>query len=156
MNIYLNRARRHSRPAMSSRRHRNRRHDVLIMLLLGVLAVVAALVWLAEHLMVLAGAALLVGGAYYLGHAHERRRARPVIISSQPGQIRPEEPSAAGAVPAVTLPQADYDWDEPVKRHQPPSRPAGPDRDRLLATPVSGAPDLWGPHGNSSRLEESS
>jgi len=89
---------------------------VLIMLLLGVLAVVAALVWLAEHLMVLAGAALLVGGAYYLGHAHERGRARHVIISSRPGQARPGEPPAAGAVPAVTLRQAGYDWDEPATR----------------------------------------
>ncbi len=109
MNIYLSQPRRQTRAAMSSRRRRNRRHDVLIMLLLGVLAVVAALAWLAEHLAVLAGVALLIGGAYYLGQLHGRRQARPGQARQQ---VWPAGPAAASALPAATLPQADYDWDE--------------------------------------------
>ena len=139
MHIHINQPRRHSRPAKSRRRRRG--HDVLIVLLLGVLAVVAALAWLAEHLAVLAGAALLVWGAYYLGHLHERRRARP-------GQARPprgwaEEPAATAVVPAVTRPQADYDWDEEPATRQPASLQA--DRDSLLNTPMSGVRPLRGP-----------
>ena len=75
MHIHINQRRRHSRPPMGSRRRRRRGHDALIMLLLGVLAVVAALAWLAEHLMIFAGVALLIGGAYYLGQLHGQRQA---------------------------------------------------------------------------------
>lgn len=137
MNIYLNQARRHSRPAMSPRRRRRRGHDVLIMLLLGVLAVIMALAWLAEHLAVLAGVALLVGTAFYLGQLHERRRA----ISSRPGQGQAAGPAAAGAVPTAALPLAG-DWDE-LGTRQPASLQAGPgSRDKLLADPLSGAHPL--------------
>jgi hypothetical protein len=126
---------------MSRRRRRSRRHDVLIMLLLGVLAVVAALIWLAEHLAVLTGIALLMWGAYYLGR-HGRRQARPAI-SPRPGQARPEEPAAAGAVPTVTLPHADYDWDDQGAPRPLSGPPAGADRDSLLNTPMSGVHQLW-------------
>jgi hypothetical protein len=109
-------------------------------LALGVLAVVAALAWLAEHLAVLAGCGILIGGAYYLGQLHERRRARPAI-TSRPGQARPEEPAAAAALPVATLPLAG-DWDELGTRQQPASQQAGPDRDSLIAAPMSGAHPL--------------
>ena len=87
------------------------------MLALGTLAVIAALAWLAEHVLVLAGVALLIGGAYYLGQRHGRRQARP-------GQIQTRQALAGGArsrraMPAGTLPQADYDWDEPGTRSRP-------------------------------------
>jgi hypothetical protein len=71
-----NQPRRHSRPAMSSRRRRRRGHDVLIMLLLGVLAVVSALAWLAAHVLILVGVALIIGLASHGGKLHERSRAR--------------------------------------------------------------------------------
>ncbi len=137
MHIHLN------RPAMGSRRRRRRGHDALIVLLLGVLAVIMALAWLAEHLMILAGVALLLWGVFHLGHLHERRRARPGQVMPPRGRL--EEPSAAPPVPAVTLPQADYDWDEEPGTRQQASLPAGPDRDSLLADPRSGARPLWGP-----------
>ena len=92
MNIYLSQPRRQTRAAMSSRRRRNRRHDVLIMLLLGVLAVVAALAWLAEHLAVLAGVALLIGGAYYLGSFTAGGRHDPVRPGSRYGRPSPQPP----------------------------------------------------------------
>jgi hypothetical protein len=138
---------------MSSRRRRNRRHDVLIMFLLGVLAVVAALVWLAEHLMVLAGVALLTGTAFYLGQRHERRRA----IGSRPGQGQAAGPAAAVPAATTTVPAATMaapaalavatmtapgDWDE-LSTRQPASLQA--DRDSLLNTPMSGVRPLRGP-----------
>ena len=108
--------------------------DTLMVLALGVLAVVAALAWLGEHL---AGCALLIGGEYYLGR-YERRQARPAI-SSRPGQGQTTEPAVAAALPVTTLPLADY-RDEPGAEQ----RPAGQaDRGRLLADPRSGARPLW-------------
>ena len=119
---------------LSRRAHGAR--DTLLVLALGTLAVIAALAWLAEHLIVFAGVALIVGGAFYLG---QRRRAQPRQV--QPQQARPEEPAAAAAVSAATLPLADY-RDEPGAEQ----RPAGQaDRGRLLADPRSGARPLWGP-----------
>jgi hypothetical protein len=165
VNIYLKPARRHSR------RRRRRGHDVLIMLLvllLGALAMIAAVVWMAEHLAVLAGCVLLIAGAYYRG---QQRRARPGRV--QPKQARPEEPAAAVALVVATPLLAD-DWDEPgaeqrpagqagrdrpprdfltendetitpASGRQPGMLPAGSDRDLLIATPMSGARPLWGP-----------
>ena len=72
-----------------------RGHGVLIMLLvllLGALAMIAAVAWMAEHLAVLAGCVLLIAGAYYLG---QQRRARPRQV--QPRSAWPEEPAAASA-----------------------------------------------------------
>ncbi len=108
--------------------------DTLVVLALGVLAVVAALAWLGEHLAVLAGCALLIGGAYYLGR-YERRQARPAI-GSRPGQGQTTEPAAAAALPVATLPLAgiDSDWDE-LGTRQPTSLQAGSDRDSLIAAP---------------------
>ena len=48
MRTHTSRARRHS-----SRKHGNRRHDLLIVALLAGLAVAAALAWIAQHLAVL-------------------------------------------------------------------------------------------------------
>ena len=66
-----------------------RGHDLLIMLLvllLGALAMIAAVAWMAEHLIVFAGVALLMWGVLYLGR-HERTRARPGLSSrGRPGQ----------------------------------------------------------------------
>ena len=125
------------------RRRRRRGHGVpvtLLVLLLGVLAVIAAVAWMAEHLMVFAGVALLIGGAYYLGQLHERRRARPGQI--QPRQAWPEEPAAAAASPEVDFSWGQDDQDAP----QPlPGPSAGPDRDKLLADRMSGVRPLWGP-----------
>ena len=75
---------------------------VLIMALLALLAILSAAVWLAGHLMVAAGVALLIAGAIYLGRRHERSRA----VSPRPGQGRAVAPlpAAAGAVPADTPP----------------------------------------------------
>jgi hypothetical protein len=123
MNINLN------RPAMSSRRRRRRGHDLLIVLLLALLAVAAALIWLAQHLAILAGVALLVWGAYSLGR-RAQGRARPG--QAVPPRGRPEVPAAAPAVPAVTLPPADYDWDQRGARHKA----------RLLADPRPGVRPL--------------
>jgi threonine/homoserine/homoserine lactone efflux protein len=80
-------------------------HDMLIMLLvlLGALAVIAAVAWMAEHLIVFACVALLVWGVFYLGR-HERTTARPGQIL--PRQAQPEETAAAGAMPTATLPLA--------------------------------------------------
>jgi len=44
-------------------------------LILAALAVVAAAWWLFIHLAVLAGFAVLIGAAFYVGRRHERRRA---------------------------------------------------------------------------------
>jgi len=111
---------------------------VLLVLLLVVLAVLSAAVWLAEHLAVLAGAALLIWGAFHLGHLHERRRARP--DQAQPPRGWAEEPAAAGAMPTAALPLPDYGQDEPARLQ------AGPDDgDKLLADPMSGARPLWRP-----------
>ena len=120
-----------------------RGHDLLIMLLvllLGALAMMAAVAWMAEHLIVFAGVALLMCGVFYLGR-YERTRARSGQIQLR--QAWPEEPAAA-ALPAATLPQADYDWDE-LGTRQPASVPAGSDRDSLLADPRSGAHPLRRP-----------
>lgn len=148
-----------------------RGHDLLIMLLvllLGALAMIAAVVWIAEHLAVLAGCVLLITGAHYLG---QQRRARPGQV--QPKQAGPEEPAAAVALVVATLPPAD-DWDEPgaeqrpagqAGRDRPPrdflteseetitafsgrqsaSLQAGSDRDSLIAAAMSGVHQLWGP-----------
>ena len=96
---------------MSRRGHRAR--DTLLVLALGTLAVIAALAWLAEHLMVLAGVALLIGAPTTSG----QRSAASTTTSSQPQQARPKEPAAAAAVAAATLPLADY-------RDEPGDRPA--------------------------------
>jgi hypothetical protein len=131
------------------------KHDLLILILVAIIAtfaVLAAVAWLIAHVLILAGVALLIGAAYHLGR-HMQRRARPAI-SPRPGQARPKEPAgrpvaslpaAASAGPAVTLPQADYDWDETAGRQQPARRQAGPDRNTLLATPMSGVRPLRGP-----------
>ncbi len=126
---------------MSGRRRGRSARDALLVLALGTLAIIADMAWLAEHVLILAGVALLIGAAYYLGR-HGRRQVRPGQIQTR--QARPEEPAAAGAMPAGTLPQADYDWDEPGTR-QPASVPTGSDRDSLLADPLSGAHPLRRP-----------
>ena len=120
---------------MIRRRGRGRSaRDALLVLALGVLAVVAALAWLAEHLAVLAGCVLLIAAAYALG---QRRRARPRQVQLR--QARPEEPAAAAAaLPVATLPSADYPDERGAEQ-----RPAGQaDRGRLLATPMSGVRPL--------------
>ena len=129
-----------------TRRRRRRRHgalDTFLVLALLVLAVLSALAWLAEHLAVLAGVALLMWGAYYLG----RRQARPGQV--QPPRVWPEEPAAVPAVATATVPVATVpvpgtgsDWCEPDTRQQP-SLPA--DRDSLLADPLSGAHPIGRP-----------
>ena len=112
-----------------------RGHDVLIMLLLllGALAVIAAGAWLAGHLTVFAGVALLMWGAFYLGR-RERTRIRPGQI--QPRQVRSEAPAAAAVLPAATLPLTDYRQDGELTDKQS-ARWA--DRTRLIADPLSGA-----------------
>ena len=120
-----------------------RGHDLLIMLLvllLGALAMIAAVAWMAEHLIVFAGVALLMWGVFYLGR-HERTRARPGQI--QPRQAWPEEPAAAAALPAATLPLAGYGQDGELTDKRPARRAA--DRTRLLADPLSGAHPLSRP-----------
>ena len=115
------------------------KHDVLVLALAGILvvfAVAAAVAWLIAHVLILAGVALLIGGAYYLG---QRRRARP--RQAVPQRARPEEPAAAAALPTATLPLTDI-WDEPGAGQQPAGQA---DRDSLLADPRSGARPLWGP-----------
>ena len=100
-----------------------RGHDLLIMLLvllLGPLAMIAAVAWTAEHLIVFAGVALLMWGVFYLGR-HEQTRARPGQI--QPRQARPVEPAAA-ALPAATLPLAGYGQDEELTDKRPARRAA--------------------------------
>ena len=122
------------------RRRGHGARDTLLVLVRCALAMIAAVAWMAEHLIVFAGCALLIGSAFYLGQLHEHRRARPAI-SSRLGQARPEEPAAAAALPVARLPLADY-RDEPGAEQ----RPAGQaDRDRLLADPRSDARPLWGP-----------
>jgi hypothetical protein len=119
-----------------------RGHDLLIMLLvllLGALAMIAAVAWMAEHLIVFAGVALLMWGVFYLGR-HERTRARPGQI--QPRQAWPEEPAAA-ALPTATLPLAGYGQDGELTDKRPARRAA--DRTRLLADPLSGAHPLRRP-----------
>ncbi len=126
---------------MGTRRRRRHGHDVLIVLLLGVLAVAAALAWIAQHLAVLAGVALLIGGAYYLGQLHGLRQARPGQVRQQvrPGQAWPG--GAPAALPAVTLPRADAgDRDEEPGTRQPAGLQA--DRDSLLSDPRSGVRPL--------------
>jgi hypothetical protein len=108
-----------------------RGHDLLIMLLvllLGALAMIAAVAWMAEHLIVFAGVALLMWGVFYLGR-HEWTRARPGQI--QPRQGWPEEPAAA----AATVPLAGYGQDGELTDKRPARRAA---RDSLLADPRSG------------------
>ena len=149
MYIHLNQPRRHSRPAMRGRR--NRRRDALMIGALGALAVIMALIWLLQHLLILAGVALLVGAAYHLG---QRRRARPGQAAAPRASQAPEMPAAGPAAPMVALPRADPArgqdeapdgaWDQRGTR-QPASVPAGPDRDSLLADPLSGAHPLWRP-----------
>jgi len=83
---------------MSTRNNRRRGHharDTLLELALGTLAVIAALAWLAEHLAVLAGCALLIAGAYYLG---QRKRARPRQVHT------------AGTAAAVPRPRPRHRW----------------------------------------------
>ncbi len=94
---------------------------MLLVLLLGALAMIAAVAWMAEHLIVFAGVALLMWGVFSLGR-QERTRAPPGQI--QPRQARPEEPAAA-AGPAATLPLAcDRErWSQ--RTRQPASQPAG-------------------------------
>ena len=137
-----NRARRNS-----SRKHGNRRHDLLIVALLAVLAAAAALAWIAQHLAVLAVVALLVWGAYSLG-----RRAQGRTRPGQAGMRQvPEAPAAplpaAAAVPVTTVPVPGIgsDWCEPGTRQQPSLQAGSDSRDKLLATPMSGARPLWGP-----------
>jgi len=120
-----------------------RGHDLLIMLLvllLGALAMIAAVAWMAEHLIVFADVALLMWGVFYLGH-HERTRAGPG--QTQPRQARSEEPAAAAALPAATLPLAGYGQDGELIDKRPARRAA--DRTRLLADPLTGAHPLRRP-----------
>jgi hypothetical protein len=114
----------------SWRRHSVR--DSLLVLVLGVAAAaVSVLEWMAGHLIVAAGVALIIAAACKLG---QRRRARP-------GQVQAAGPAVA-TLPVATLPLAD-DWDE-LGTRQSASLPAGSDRDSLLADPRSGARSLWG------------
>jgi hypothetical protein len=115
---------------------RRRRHGVPVMLFL---ALIAAAAWLAANLGVLAGCVLLIGTAYYLGQLHGRRQAPGPI---QPHQARPEEPAAAAALPAATLPLADHGQDEELTDERPARRAS---RTRLLADPLSGAHPLRRP-----------
>jgi hypothetical protein len=57
---------------------RRRGHGVqvtLLVLMLGALAMIAAVAWMAGHLIVFTGVALLMWGVFYLGR-HEWTRAR--------------------------------------------------------------------------------
>ena len=109
-------------------------HDVLIMLLvllLGALAMIASVAWLAQHLIVFAGVAPLIWGVFYLGR-REQTRARPGQI--QPRQVQPKEPAAA--LPAATLLLTDYGQDGELTDEQS-ARWAH--KTRLIAGPLSGA-----------------
>ena len=145
MNIYLN----HSRPG-ARRRRRNRRHGALIIGALVLLALFAV-IQIAGHLAVLAVIAAIAISAYYLGR-HASRRARPG--QAAPPRRQPEMPAAGPAAPMVTLPRTDpaHGQDEApdgeqdqLGTRQPASVQAGSDRTRLLAAPMSGVRDLWGP-----------
>lgn len=133
------------------RRRGHGARDTLLVLALGVLAVVAALAWLAEHLMIAAGIALLIGGVYYAGRHGQRC---PRLGQARPPRRRPDKPAAGPAAPMVTLPRTDpaHGQDEApdgeqdqLGTRQPASVQAGSDRTRLLAAPMSGVRDLWGP-----------
>ena len=45
----------------------------------------------------------------------------------------------------MTVPGTGTGWDELSTRQPDTVHGGGPDRDSLLATPMSGARDLWGP-----------
>ena len=121
------------------RRRGHGARDTLLVLVLGAFAVVAALAWLAEHLIVFAGVALIAGGAFHLG---QRRRARPGQV--MPRQARPEAPAAAGTVPAATLPLAgDRErWSQCTR--QPASLQAGPDQGFVARRPAIRCPAILG------------
>ena len=126
---------------MSRRRRGHTARDAVLVAVLGAFMVIAAIIQIAGHLALLAVIAAMAAGAYYLGR-HARRQARPGQVQQQ---VWPTGPAAARAVPTAALPQADYDWDEPVAR-QPASLQAGPDnRDKLLADPRSGVRPLSPP-----------
>ncbi len=122
---------------------RRRQHGVPVigaLVLLALLAVIAAAIQIAEHLILLAVIAAVAAGAFYLGQLHERRRARPRQV--QPRPAWPEEPAAVSALPVATLPLAGYGQDEELTDERPARRA---DRDSLLADPRSGAHPLRRP-----------
>jgi hypothetical protein len=131
-----------------SRRRRSRHHarDTLLVVALAVLAVLSAVAWLMAHVLILAGTALIIGAAYYLGSLHERRRARPGQAQLRQDWPVAPLPAAAAAVPAATVPVpgTGSDWCEPGTRQQPSLR-ATSDKARLLADPRSGVRPLWRP-----------
>jgi hypothetical protein len=112
-----------------------RGHDVLIMLLvlLGALAMIAAVAWLTGHLIVFAGIALLMWSVFCLGH-HEQTTARPGRI--QPRQARPEEPAS---VVAAAPPLADYGEDGEL-----------PDDRSATVAGLGGGPDPIGHHARAT------
>jgi hypothetical protein len=131
------------------RRWRQPGVTVIGALLLALLAVIATAIQIAEYLALLTVIAAVAAGATYLGQLHERRRARPRQV--QPRPAWPEEPAAAPASPAATLPLAvpaasfSWDQDDQVAPQPLPGPPAGPDRDELLADRMSGTRPLWEP-----------
>ncbi len=119
---------------------RRRQHGVPVtraLVLLALLAVIAAAFWVAGHLALLAVTAAVADVAFRLGR-HECRRARPGQV--QPPRWRPEEPAAASALPAATLPLAGHGQDGGLADERPARLAAN--RTRLLADPLSGAHPL--------------
>lgn len=129
-------------PRRSRREHAAR--DMLLVAALVVLAVLSAVAWLMAHVLILAGVALIIGGACHLGR-RGRRQARPGQACTAGAAKAPAAPlPAAAAVPVTTVPVpgTGSDWCEPGTRRQP-SLPA--DRDSLLADPRSGVRPLSPP-----------
>lgn len=141
------------------RRRGHSARDTLLVLALGTLAVVAALAWLAEHLAVLGGIALIIGAAYHFGQ-RGRRQARPAI-SPRPGQVHTAGPAAAVPLPVAALPLADDRDEAGADRHArghltesdemitvdlehtaPDNLPTRSDRQPLIAAPMSGCRPL--------------
>jgi hypothetical protein len=132
---------------MSPRRSRRGHHalDTLLVAALLVLAVLSSVAWLLVHVLILAGAALIIAGVYHLGR-RGRRRTRPGTSSPGPGQGREAGPAAVPVATAtVPVPGIVSDWDEAGARQQPSSLQAGSDRDSLLADRRSGARPLRRP-----------
>jgi hypothetical protein len=122
---------------MSGHRRGHGARDTLLVAVLVVFAVLSAVAWLALHLVVLPGVALLIGLAFHGGRPHVRRHARPgQVISPRQGQVHAAGPAAAQASPAATMAVAGY-RDEGGTRQQP-SLQATSGKARLLADPRSG------------------